>query len=54
MFYCYQILCFSMSSYVNGYKFIFIILTVALWKSPPRNSVSCVYIYIYTGYQMKA
>ncbi len=31
MFYCYQILCFSMSNYLNAYH-IFFILSVALWN----------------------
>ncbi len=53
MFYCYQILYFSMSNYLNAYKLFLFILTVALWNVffPLRNSV----VYLnFTGYQMKA
>ncbi len=32
MFYCYQILCFSMSNYLNAYRQFLFILTVALWN----------------------
>ncbi len=32
MFYCYQILYFSMSNYLNAYKLFLFILTVALWN----------------------
>ncbi len=52
LFYCYQILCFSMSNYLNAYKQFLFIITVALWNVffPLRNSV-----YLnFTGYQMKA
>ncbi len=53
MFYCYQILCFSMSNYLNAYKQFLFILTIAIWKffSPQRFCV--VYLH-FTGYQMKA
>ncbi len=33
MFYCYQILCFSLSNYLNAYKQFLFILTVALWNA---------------------
>ncbi len=41
MFYCYQILCFSMSTYLNAYKLFLFILTVALWNifSPQKICV---------------
>ncbi len=53
MFYCYQILCFSTSNFLNAYKQFLVILTVALLNvfSPLRNSV--VYLNL-TDYQMKA
>ncbi len=54
MFYCYQILCFSMSNAkLNAYKQFLFILTVALWTvfSPQKF---CVVYLNFTGYQMKA
>ncbi len=53
MFYCYQILYFSMSNYLNAYKLFLFILTVALWNvfSPQKF---CVVYLNFTGYQMKA
>ncbi len=43
MFYCYQILCFITSDYLNAYKKLLFILTVAYEMPPPlRNSVLCI------------
>ncbi len=45
--FCYQMLCFSMSNYLNAYKLFFLfILTVALWNvfSPQKFCVVCIYI----------
>ncbi len=53
MFYCYQILCFSMSKYLNAYKQFVFILTVALWNVFFPSEILCVYLN-FTGYQMKA
>ncbi len=53
MFYCYQILCFSMSNYLNAYKQFVFILTVALWKVFFPQKFCDVYLN-FTGYQMKA
>ncbi len=52
IYYCYQILCFSMSNYLNAYKQFLFILTVALWNTPPQKL--CVVYLNFTGYQMKA
>ncbi len=54
MFYCYQIMCFSMSNYLNAYKQFLFILTVALLNVfvPPQKF--CVVYLNFTGYQMKA
>ncbi len=42
MFYCYQILCFSMFNYLNAYKcFFFFILTVALLKKKIPSEIQC-------------
>ncbi len=38
IYYCYQILCFSMSNYLNAYKFVFI-LTVFTDTSPYRDLI---------------
>ncbi len=51
MFYCYQILCFSMSNYLNAYKQFVFILTVEMFFSPQKF---CVVYLNFTGYQMKA
>ncbi len=51
MVHCYQILCFSMSNYLNVYTFL-IILTVTLLNV---FFFSSDFLYIhFTGYQMKA
>ncbi len=52
-FYCYQILCFRMSNYLNAYKLFVFILTVALWIFFPPQKCCVVYLNL-TGYQMKA
>ncbi len=44
MFYCYQILYFSMSNYLNAYKQFVFILTVALWNVfSPSEILCCVF-----------
>ncbi len=53
LFYCYQILCFSMSNYLNAYKLFLFILTVALWNVFSPQKLCVVYLN-FTGYQMKA
>ncbi len=55
MFYCYQILCFSMPDYLNDTHFFFYSYS-GLMKCffSPSQILCCVYIYIFTGYQMKA
>ncbi len=53
MFYCYQILCFSTSIYLNAYKQFLFILTVALWNVFAPQKLCVVYLN-FTGYQMKA
>ncbi len=53
MFYCYQILCFSTSDYLNALKQFLFILTVAYEMSPPPQKFCVVYLN-FTGYQMKA
>ncbi len=53
MIYCYQILCFSMSNYLNACKQFVFILTVALWNVFPPQKLCVVYLNC-TGYQMKA
>ncbi len=52
MFYCYQILCFSMSNYLNTYKLFSFILTLALWNVYPPQELCVVYLN-FTAYQMK-
>ncbi len=49
----YQILCFSMSNYLNAYKQFVFILTVALWLFFFSLKFCVVYLNL-TGYQMKA
>ncbi len=48
----YQILCFSMSKYLNAYMFLFI-LAVALWNIFPPQKFCVVYFNL-TANQMKA
>ncbi len=50
MFY-YQILCF-MSNYLNAYKLLLFILTVA-YEMPPPPQKFCVVYLNFTDYQMK-
>ncbi len=52
-FYCYQILYFCMSNYLNAYKLFLFILTVALWNVFPPPKFCVVYLNV-TRYQMKA
>ncbi len=54
MFYCYQILCFSMSNYLNAWETIFSWFYSSLIKCffAPQNSRVC--DLNVTGYQMKA
>ncbi len=60
IYYCYQILCFSMSNYLNAYNQFLFILTVALCAlyvsppPPPPPLRNCVVYLNLTGYQMKA
>ncbi len=50
MFYCYQILCFSMFNYLNAYKQFWFILTVALWNVfSPSEILFCVFKFDYEG-----
>ncbi len=51
MFYCYQIL-FLASNYLNAYKQLLFILTVAYEMPPPSEILGCVLNF--TDYQMKA
>ncbi len=43
MFYCYRILCFSMSNYLNAYKLFLFILTALLNVFSPSEIVCCVF-----------
>ncbi len=44
MYYCYQILCFSMSNYLNAYKQFLFIPTVALLNVfSPSEILCCVF-----------
>ncbi len=54
MFYCYQILCFSMFNYLNAYKQFLFNLTVILWNVIFPTQNYCVVYISFTGYQMKA
>ncbi len=53
MFYCYQILCFSMSNDLNAFNF-FIYSYSSLMKYFFSTSEFCVVYIHFTGYQMKA
>ncbi len=47
MFYCYQIMCFSMSNYLNAYKQFVFILTVALLIFFSLSEILCCVLKFY-------